>query len=478
MWLSLIAMMLSVPLMVNKGMAPSMPKLSITPARLPEGGGNLGHPFDVYECAVIVENVADLWAVGFKIQFAPFGKTLVIPKTEIREGDFMSQGDWPTYFTTKVDSFEGVVDVIITRLYQTNPMGASGSGTLITFKVNVVEAGNSPLALFDTTMVDSTLSPMVHNTFDSAFYGATADLVRCNMPEGRNIYVGEPAIFQIRVRNDGDVPLYVRGKLAVERASDGRRIDLYAGQTYYGGYLGAEPPFTELFCDGYYEWVEEWTHYGDSPVLDEVDDGNYVESFVADAWSSMYTFEDLDLPYLGIYEVISNVDFYGYTKCASTGPDIDPYCFTESGGESYSFMWCDSMGGTTDWAWTGLRYYKGTYNFPEYYGFPLNDEAVDNMELLLYNYEGADGEWVDALKARVEFATIIPLLENIEPIVLMPGEEADLTVITWVPVEDHIGEYSAQVTMEYSSEYPESWAHWKNKGDKVVTFNFNVKPAK
>ena len=478
MWLCLIAMMLSVPMMVNTGAVPSNPKLSITPSRLPEQAGELGHPFDVYECAVIVENVADLWAVGIKIQFAPFGTTLVIPKTEVREGTFLSQGGWPTYMAVKVDAFEGIVDVIITRIYQTDPMGASGDGTLFTFKVNVIEAGSSPLDLFDTVMVDSTLSPMVHNTFNSEFHGATADLIRVNMPDGRNVYVGQEATFQIKARNDGDVPLYVRGKLAVKRAEDGRRIDLYAGQTYFGGYLGAEPPFTYLYVDGYSEGFTGWTLYGDAPHLDAIGDGNYIESTAAWDLSGFWTFEDITLPYLGIYNVVSNVDLYGYTQVEDPSGDIDPYIFTTVGGESIPWCWTDSMGGTTDWAWTGVRHYFGVYDFPEYYGFPLNEEAINNMEIAFENYPGIAGDaWmrVDACRAKVEFATIVPLLGEIEPLVIMPGEEAELDVITWIPVEDHIGTYDAEVTIEYSSEYGESWAHWRNKGDKVATFTFRVK---
>jgi hypothetical protein len=294
------------------------------------------------------------------------------------------------------------------------------------------------------------------------------------MPDGRHIYVGSEGTFCVKARNDGDVNLAVRARLEFERMEDGRRIRLYSGdngQTYYGGYLGAEPPFTYLYCDGYDGAIPGWDHWGDSPYLDAVEDGNLVNSTVNDAMDAFYTFEDIDLPWSG-YSVISNVDFYGYTKCAETAPDVDPYCFTTAGGVDYSFMWCDSMGGTTDWAWTGCRYYFGVYNFPEYYGFPLTEEAVDNMELLLYNFGGAKGLQVDALRAKVEFATITPI--EVDPVIIGPGEEVELPCITWIATIDHVGKYIVTCYLEYSELYPDVGWHLKNTGEKVSAFSFWV----
>jgi hypothetical protein len=470
-WLSVIAMLLSV-MMVNVGTAPAIKtELYITPDRIPEHPGTLGHIGDEYYMSVNIKEVTDLYGVGFTVRFAPYGKTLTA--SDVSEGDFMSEGGaYSTAMSYKIDVFAGAIKVGITRLGAVP--GASGSGTLMTWKFTVSEAGSCPIFIENVDLVDSNLNIMDYVTFGSSFYGCTADLIRVNMPDGRHIFVGQDGVFNIKARNDGDVPMYVMGRVEFERVEDGRRIRLYAGQTYYGGYLGADPPFTYLYCDGYDGAYSEWTKYGVSPYLDAIEDGNYIESYVADAWDAFYSFEDLEMPYLGIYTVISNVDFYGYTKCTSTDPDVDPYCFTSSGGVDYSFMWCDSMGGSTSWAWTGCRYYFGTYNFPEYYGFPLTDEAVDNMELLLYNYGGADGEWVDALRAKVEFATIIPLYEDLVPTMILPGEEVELPAITWKAVSDHVGKYLATVYLEYSELYPDVGFHFKNTGEKVVTFHFWV----
>jgi hypothetical protein len=471
-WLSVIAMLLSV-MMVNIGTAPAVKtELYITPDRIPEQPGTLGHIGDEYYMSVNIEGVTDLYGVGFTIQFAPFGLTLTA--SDVSEGPFMSEGgSIPTAMAYKISVMDGTIKVGISRLG--NYPGASGSGTVCTFKFTVSEAGSSPITIKDVGLVDSNLNPMDYVTFGSSFYGCTADVVRANMPDGRHIFVGQEATFNIKVRNDGDVPIYAMGRLEVERDNDGRRITLYAGQTYYGGYLGADPPMTEVFCDGYYEYIEEgWNHYGASPWLNAID-GDIINSTTSGSFSSMYTFADIAFPYLGIYDVVTNVDFYGYTRQSDTAGDIDPYAFTVSGGTSYDWCWTDSMGGTTQWAWTGLRYYKNVYNFPEYYGFPLTHEGVNNAEIG-FEYFGGSGPVfeIDAVKMRVEFATIVPTYEELEPVCILPGEEAELPAIVWVGASDHVGKYMATCYLEYSEKYPDVGFHWKNTGDKVATFHFWV----
>jgi hypothetical protein len=479
-WISLIAIMLSA-MMVNTTIAPQPPetRVYIDRDRLPDQPGDLAHVGDEFVIAIMIENVVDLYAIGFTVKYAPYGKTLVA--SDIAEGEFLKRGGKTTGFAYSISVFAGTVKIGISRLGAVP--GESGSGTLATLKLTKAEAGDSPIEIVDSGLLDSSLNYIEHETSGSYCHGVIGNLINANMPDGRHISVSSSVgTFMVKAKNHGDVNITVRARLEVERQHDSRRVRLYNGQTYFGGYLGADPPFTYLYCDGYDGAYSEWTKYGASPYLnatgEDLDppgtDGNYIESFDHAAWDAFYSFEDLDMPYLGIYNVISNVDFYGYTKSTSVDPDIDPYCFTTAGGTSYSFMWCDSMGGTTDWAWTGVRYYYGRYDFPEYYGFPLTDEAVDNMELLLYNYHGDDGLWVDALRARVEFATIVP----IEPPVttIEPGEEVWLDPILWVPVEDHIGKYDATITLEYSEKYDDVGYHWKNTGEKVKSFFFWVDP--
>lgn len=434
-------------------------------------------PGDVYTVSIKIENVEDLYAAGFTVQYAPWGRTL--SASNVEEGDFLKEGGaYSTGFKATISIFAGTIKVGITRLGAV-PGRTATEGTLITFLLTVVEGGDSDIDIVDSNLLDSNLDPINHKNFGSKYYGATGDLVKIEMdPTGRHIHIGESeGYFTVTVRNDADVPICVRARLEAERERDGRDLRLYSGQTYYGGYLGAEPPSLELMCDGYEEfWEWDWNHYGDSPWLDAIEDGNLVNSTVGDAITSYYTFEDLGplMPYQGIYYVISNVDFFGYCRVDDTDWDIDPYCSTEVGGEPYDLMWCDSMGTSMGWSWSGLKYYKDQYNFPEYYGFPLVTEAVDNAKLLLYQYSpGGVLMEVDALKMLVEFATIIPVDAPIYCI--PPGQTVALPPITWVPVEDHIGKYDASITVEYSATYDTLVsAHFKNTGKKVHTFHFWV----
>jgi hypothetical protein len=470
-WLSLIVAMLSA-MMVNVAISaqpPAVPELSITPTWLP-GPGELGDVGDVYDMTVSIADVTDLWAIQFTVKYPEFLGVLS-PQNYV-EGPFVSgNGAWPTAFYVSNDALNGELTFIIMRLpYGETREGVSGSGILATFEFLVVEAGEGGYGVMDAILLDPTPEPMPYTTAKGGYYyGNTASLVRVNLPEGRKITVGDTFPISAKVRNDGDTPLYVKVRMSLKRMSDGRPIELYTGQTYYGGYIGAAPPATYLYCDGYYPVYEYgWNNPGAS-LIGEPDE-NFAYSTVAGSDTSMYTFEDITLPWEG-YSVISNVDFQGYTRQDDLGNDFDPYAFTVDGGNAYSWCWCDSMGGSTEWAWTGQRYYLGVYDFPEYYGFPRTEEAVNNAELLINNY-GADDVLmeIDAVRMKIEFATIIPV--DAPVYVIQPGEELELEDVTWVSTSDHIGAYQLTATLEYSSEQ----FHWNSMASKAKTLSFWIVP--
>lgn len=466
-WFSLVAMLLSA-MIVNVGTNPvTGTKLYIDPKRIP-GPGQIGHPGNQYNISVEVDKVEDLYAVCFTVKFAPYGTPLMA--CDVAEGDFLSQGVYPTAFAYKISVFDGTIKVCISRLGAVE--GASGSGTLMTFKLSVVEAGESPIDLVDDILWSSSPNGIPHSTFGSYYYGATASLIRVVVLPGREVKAGENISFCSKVRNNADMPLYVTVRFDIERVEDGRRIILYAGQTYLGGgYLGAEPPYTYLYCDGYYEQIEEgWNNPGTSLVGPP--DGNVASSTTASSITSMYTFENITLPYHGRYPVMNNMDIEGYTRQSNASNDFDPYFWTydEEGNFLIGPFWGDSMGGSTTWAWTGQRYYKGIYNFPEYQGFPLTETAVNNAEVLLHNY-GDDGILmeIDSMRLKIEFATILP--ETPPVFLLQPFEEKELPPAIWVTSPDDIGRYLGTATIEYSALYPETGYRWIC-GSKQKTFNF------
>lgn len=465
-WFFLVAMLLGVT-MVNVGTSPvTRTKLYIDPKRIP-GPGQMGHLGDEYNMSVKVDKVEDLYAICFTVKFAPYGHPLIA--SEVAEGDFLSQGGCPTYFSYKINVFTGTLQVCISR--SETEEGASGSGTLMTFKLTVVEAGDSPIDLVDDTLLDSNQNTIPHNTFNSYYHGATATLVRVVVLPGREVKAGENISFWSKVRNNADIPLYVRVRFDIERVEDGKRIRLYAGQTYLGGgCLGAEPPFTYLYCDGYYRTIEEgWSNPGASLVGPP--DGDVASSNTASSITSMYTFENITLPYQGRYPLISNMDIEGYTRQSDASNDLDPYFWTydEEGNAIVEWAWGDSMGGSTTWAWTGQRYYKGAYNFPEYYGFPLNETAINNAEVLLHHY-GDDGVLmeIDSMRLKIEFATILP--ETPPVFLLEPFEEKELPPAVWVTSPSDIGRYICTATIEYSAVYPDAGYRWISGNQKTFSF--------
>jgi hypothetical protein len=472
-WLSLIAMLLSV-MMVNVGTAPEAVKLYIDPTRLPEQAGTMGHIGDVYEVAVKIENVENLWSVGFTIKYAPYVRTLVV--SEPLEGPFLKEGWAPgTYFKAVVNSFEGELNVVIARLGMPGvpAEGAFGDGVLMTLKFNVIEAGDSPIDIIDSTLVNIELTPINHKVWGSYYHGCTANLIRANMPDGRRPKVGDVINFNTKAVNKGDVPIYVRARYYFIRKEDGRAIEIYAGQNYGGGGLGEPLPYEYFYVDGYREnpliGGHEWYNEGDSMVGEPDDDYMYANS--AYAWSMFYSFEDVTLA----GREIANVDLYGYTSQpdGSTDWDFDPYVFPWG-------AWCDSMGGTPDWAWTGGRYYKGSaYDMPEYYiGAAMHtEEGFNSAEVMIENYCPSGPEQrIDAMRWKVEFSPITP----VEPPVFLLGpygsetQEIELDPVTWPVTEDHIGTYDVQVTIEYSELYPNLGFTWKNMGEKVATFSFEI----
>ena len=465
MWLSLMVLLL-MPLMINVGSAPSLAKVSIDPKMIPEQAGSLGHPGDAFAMTVEIENVFDVWSAGFTVKYAPYGRPLAV--SEITEGSFLAEGGYDTSFTFKINKFKGELKVSVTRLLTSGLpiVGASGDGILATFKFNVVEAGSSDIEIVDVYLFDSNFEAMRSNAFGGNYYGVTANLIRVNMPDGRVAHVGDSVSFNSRVVNKGDVNVTVKARFDMERLEDGRRIKIYSGQDYAGGGLGEPLPFEYLYVDGYRENpligdTHEWNNEGDSMVGEP--DGDYMWANSAYAWSMFYSFEDITLA----GREVANVDLYGYTMSEAPSWDFDPYVMPWG-------AWCDSMGGTMDWAWTGGRYYKGSpYDMPEnYIGAAMHtEEGINGAEVFIENYCPSGPEQrIDAMRWKVEFSPITPVIPPEYEV--EPYAEFELDPMTiGTTTEDMIGTYVVTATLEYSL----TGAFWM-EGAKTRTFTFKILP--
>jgi hypothetical protein len=155
-----------------------------------------------------VQDATDLWAAGFKIQYAPYVSVLTI--SEIYEGPFLATG-WdpypnsPTDFSYTVDLFKGFAYIAIVRLPNPDPevprMGASGDGLLATFKLTTIEAGECPIEIKEDYLLDSNGFPMDHTTVGAKYLGSTAMFVRCEVVPGKTVAVGEYTMFMTKVKN-------------------------------------------------------------------------------------------------------------------------------------------------------------------------------------------------------------------------------------------------------------------------------------
>jgi hypothetical protein len=464
-WLALIALLLS-SLMVSIGTSATPVKISITPARLPDHGGYLGHVGESFEVAVEIENAIDLWSIGVTVKYAPYGRPIVAGG--LQEGTFLSQGGYDTNMAYKIDVFKGEFKIAVTRLLTWGlPVeGASGDGVIATFVFTVAEAGSTPVEISEVDMRDSNFDPIMnYNTVKSDYYGCDANLIRVNMPDGKHPNVGDPITFAVRAKNFGDEDLTVRARFDLERLEDGRRIKIYSGQNYAGGGLGEPLPFEYLYIDGY-TGTGGWYNEGASMIGEP--DGNAMWADTYCQYSGTYTFADIDLA----GREVANVDIEGYTKQpdGNTGWDIDPYLAPWG-------VWCDSMGGTATFAWTGGRYYAGgPYDMPEYYlGSLIHTEAAINMAgLELHNYcPSGPTQHIDAARMKIEFSPITPVI--IPTFVIGPGMELELDPFTiGTATEDMIGSYVVTCTLEYTATGGGETA-WP-EGAKTRTFTFDISP--
>jgi hypothetical protein len=424
--------------------------------------GNAGDYFDIL---ITITDVMDLRAYGFVLNFAPF--TSVLNIVSVDEGDFLSEGAAPgvkTWFVTSVDTFAGQLTVGCTR--NKDLPGVSGSGTLAIIHFNVVEAGTSPLDLEDVKLYDSDLDPIPCTVLDGEYIGPTATMKH---PRGRitapTWNVGDVATFNVRAKNTADVPLYVKVRFTFHR-EDGEAAYIWTDQSY----TGFGPQMIDVaYVDGYIPFWGMWDAAGPAEALIGPPDGSYIQSNSHCELQGLYTFEDIDTA----GRIVENVEFWAYSKCPNTAGDIDSLICWDGG---YQFAWGNSQGGTTYWAWTNKLYYWPAYNFPEYYGFPLEQPAVqsaiNSVQMALHDYH-VDGAQVDAYRMDVTYSKYTPAPGAEASFLVLPGETIDLPPAVWFLTEFDTGYYHGSCTLHFS--YGGEW-FIRSHNPPAFNFDFEVLP--
>jgi hypothetical protein len=464
-------MLLSV-LVVNVGVSSASTKMYLDPTTVP-APGLLGHPGDEYEMSLNVEGVDDMWSWGAEIHLRPYAS--VLNPSNFVEGAFLGEGwplDWTgggTYFAYNVDSLHGIVYLAASRLEKKDPFtgdpipreGATGDGALVTFKLTVLEAGDSPIELVNTYLLDINGDPISHKATGSEYNGAMARLIRVQLPDGRHMTAGETFTMESKVKNEGDVPMTVRVRYDIVRAEDARTIVIRPGQTYLGGGLGEPRLYEYLYVDEFGEWYYEW-NYPPENLFGEPD-GAYIEGDANAQWASLYSFEDITLG----TRAIADIYLEGYTRYpngATEAVDIDVYDVT--GG----FIWFGSLYGTPDWGWHGVRWTSDSVLVSNP---ALADETtLNDIQILVYNYHGdaPDIIQLDSMRLRVEFASIVPVVSP--TYVIDPYTEMELDPITWISDMDHVGTYELSATIEYTID----GYKWNSWGTAPRTSWFVIEP--
>jgi hypothetical protein len=433
-------------MLVNVGRTQETPVLYVNPAVLPVDG-SIGHPGDVYDIAINVANVTDLWSAGFSVKIYPYAHLLVA--SDIKEGDFLKQGGYKTVFVYTIDLIKGLIKIGVSRrvTYPLPTVGASGDGTLATLKLTVVEAGNSPIELVDTKLLNHLAQPIVHNIVGGYYYGMVVDLVHLSLANRPRSITGDGnQIFHTKVRNDGDMPLYVKVAIDSVRIEDGTKVSYWAGQTW----TTAPPREPEYYyVDGFTNDRSTWTKYGSAPYLNAIEDGNYIEAPDGDALQDrFYTFQDIDL---SDGAKIKTVTLEGYTNGPyDEGHDYDIY-------NGVNFAWIGSLYATGDWKWVGTRWADAPASDMD--STLLTEAGFNGFMALVYNYNpslvpGA-GNIIDCMRLKVEFYP--PVEPATTPVyVCPPGGTLTLDDAAWVLRDADLGTYATTATA-YFSYYGTDW---------------------
>jgi hypothetical protein len=444
-WLSLIAILFSAMTIVVVA-PPASGRVYVDPGVIHNEA--LSIPIDGdFIIDINVESAVDLYAFGFTLDFAPYGRTLIV--VGVTDGGFLDGEGIDTDFNVKTDIFHGKVLIGNTRLGSVP--GVSGSGTLASITFRVTDAGSSDLDLEAVQLFDSTGALLKSVATHGNYFGPEVIFEDISFDPGRTVNLNSEATLGIEttMQNTGGVPLMVRV-----------RYDLPGDpwHTFYGGqtYRTVAPPPEYLYVNEFIPWLTMWTTYGADPWLDAPDDGNYVEMGPDGTIMGVWGFDDIDLA----GRLINRVVLEGYTNAPyDEGVDFDIY-------SAFDFTWLGSLYGTGAPAWVGVRWTADYVS--DVCPWTLEQAGLNGFQVLGLSYYGTgSGEILDCLRLRVEFASVAP----VEPPEYELAAGATMsTEGTWIVTMDDLGRYVGRATVQYSYS-GNSWI----PASKIKDFTLNVK---
>lgn len=481
-WLSVIALLLGViaaPVVAPVGNT----RVFIDPSLVyghPEGSDN------TFVVELKVSTGKDVYGWGIDIQIVALER--VITPIAYEEGSFLKAPGVDTYWQLPAyDKINGIIHIGCTRLGDTP--GVDGDGTLAKITFQVLEAGNSPLDLVATKLIDSygNLSP--HAAVNGEYQGPVVNLVMKELPLGRSIAAGVTQVFMAKIKNEGDVPLLARVRWDLVR-EDGVMYNVYAGQNMWT----TPPPSVYLYCNGAtnnYGNGWGWVREGNAPYLNAVGDGNYVwgpdpdiywlnatENDMPAGFPIVGRFDFEDLPLAG--RAIAKVTLEAYTKYDYYDADNDLDTYAKPMGETGPTTWIGSEWGTADWGWHTVRWTAKSWS--EYAPQLLTQAGIDAARIRYFMYWTFDGgphgrAYIDAIRLKVDFSPISPVTPPY--VIIEPHQMLQMPVMQFFTAPEDVGQYYCTCFADFryfppppSADYAQVW----NRGVKVSSFKMQVLP--
>jgi hypothetical protein len=424
--------MLVCAMMMGAGVAQTESRIYVDPPLISNEDLSMG----LFTVSINVENVADLYTFAFELHYIKYISVLSVVR--VAEGDFFNHLPQPepydpAEFDFNIRDFAGVVAVGFTL--RGDYPGVSGDGTLALIQFEVLEAGESPLSLENVRLLNSE-GKSIRDGIEHGYYeGPVVNLIRGRLGP-RKQTVGGTQTFDVKVVNEGDVPLWAKAEIESIRVGDGNIFTFHSGQTFE-----TLPPKDDalLYVDGFVPVVVGWNTYGAAPYLDAIEDGNYIEATSDGAMIAWFTFEDITL---GPEDVVSSVILEGYCN----GPSNDDVDYDIYAGD---FTWLGSLYGRNEPFWVSPRWIGASLS--DVYPAALTEAGLNNMVMLVYYYDPdgyATSDIIDCLRMRVQFAPYL-ISPGVTPeYLIQPGQEMEFDTAMWTPLKAwDVGTYAVSVTI-------------------------------
>ncbi|MHA1710502.1 MAG: cohesin domain-containing protein [Candidatus Freyarchaeota archaeon] len=176
-WISLIALLVLGAIAMNVRASPTA-SVYIDPVT------SAANPGESIKIAVKVSDVEELSAWEFKLKWDP----AILKYVDAAEGDFLSAVG-ATDFKAYVSITGEYVQV---GCALTEPVTASGSGTLAVITLEIAKAGFSDLDLYETKLLDMELAEITHTDKDGCVWGGLPEIQGPPGPPGPKGEKGDP----------------------------------------------------------------------------------------------------------------------------------------------------------------------------------------------------------------------------------------------------------------------------------------------